>query len=60
MEAEILDWITVLLYKYSALAVIYNVKGQLQSKEINKYMALLIGSWNIYLFQLRKVSRAVI
>lgn len=44
MEAESLDWITVFLFKYSAFTVIYNVKGQLQSKKINKYMALLVGN----------------
>lgn len=36
MEAEIWDWITVLLFKYSAFTAIYNTKGQLQSKKINK------------------------
>lgn len=44
MEAEILDWITVLLFKYNAFTVICNVKGQLQSKKINKYLALLAGN----------------
>lgn len=38
MEAEILDWVTVFLFKYSAFPVIYNIKGQQQSKKINKYM----------------------
>lgn len=60
MEAEILDWITILLFKYSAFTVIYNIKGQLQSKKINKYMGLLVGKQNIYLFEHKKVSQAVI
>lgn len=44
MEAEILDWITVFPFKYSAFTVIYNAKGQLQTQKINKYMALLVGN----------------
>lgn len=60
IEAEILDWITVLLFKYSSCTVVYNIKGQLQSKKINKYMGLLVEKQNIYLFELEKVSQAVI
>lgn len=43
-DAGILDWITVLLFTYSALTAIYNVKEQLQSREIDKYMALFVGN----------------